>query len=210
MNLLVIGNGAQKDGLYADSSGSDVAIDWINDIHQADKAKKYDGCIDLLFENRAERIGELKSLQAQVMIVNAVVERLDEIGEDFIRINGWPTFLERNVVEAACRHDEVKDKAENIFSFFGKTIEWVPDISGFISARVIAVIINEAYLALEENISDKAGIDTAMKLGTNYPFGPFEWSHKIGLKNVYALLAHLAREQKRYEPAALLIKEAKT
>ena len=36
----------------------------------------------------------------------------------------------------------------------------------------------------------------------------FEWSEKIGLKNVYELLTTLSNINSRYEPAALLKKEA--
>ncbi len=45
----------------------------------------------------------------------------------------------------------------------------------------MAMIINEAWHALAEEVSTKNEIDTAMKLGTNYPYGPFEWAEKIGL-----------------------------
>ena len=41
-----------------------------------------------------------------------------------------------------------------------------------------------AYLALEEHVSTKEEINTAMKLGTNYPFGPFEWANAIGANNI--------------------------
>jgi 3-hydroxybutyryl-CoA dehydrogenase len=47
-----------------------------------------------------------------------------------------------------------------------------------------------------------------MKRGTNYPYGPFEWSRLIGLKNIYELLVTLSGENKRYTPAPLLEKEA--
>ena len=70
------------------------------------------------------------------------------------------------------------------------------------------MIINEAYFALEEGVSTKEEIDTAMKLGTNYPYGPFEWAKKIGLKNIFQLLDKLHKTNLRYEPAALLKKEA--
>jgi 3-hydroxybutyryl-CoA dehydrogenase len=93
---------------------------------------------------------------------------------------------------------------------FNKKIEWVPDIPGFVTARVISMIINEAYFALDENVSSKEEIDTAMKLGTNYPYGPFEWAKAIGLKNVYDLLKHLAELNNRYTPSALLQKEAQS
>ena len=70
------------------------------------------------------------------------------------------------------------------------------------------MIINEAYFTLEEKVSTKEEIDTAMKLGTNYPYGPFEWGQKIGLKKVNELLTTLAETNSRYTPAALLQKEA--
>jgi 3-hydroxybutyryl-CoA dehydrogenase len=69
---------------------------------------------------------------------------------------------------------------------------------------VIAMIINEAYFALGDAISTPAEIDTAMKLGTNYPYGPFEWGEKIGLLQVYQLLAKLAEDNSRYTAAPAL------
>ena len=83
----------------------------------------------------------------------------------------------------------------------GKSWIVCPDIPGFISAGVIAMIINEAYFALQEEVSSKADIDTAMKLGTNYPYGPFEWSEIIGIKNVYTLLCNMSKLDKKYVPA---------
>ena len=78
-----------------------------------------------------------------------------------------------------------------------------------ISARILASIINEAYYTLQEEVSTKNDIDTAMKLGTNYPFGPFEWSERIGLENIYDLLNKLSKADARYAPAAAM-KEAMT
>jgi len=83
----------------------------------------------------------------------------------------------------------------------------VADEPGFIAARIIAMIVNEAYLALEDEVSGKSEIDTAMKLGTNYPFGPFEWSVALGIENISALLEKLNKEDNRYKPADLLMKE---
>ena len=93
-------------------------------------------------------------------------------------------------------------------ALFGKKLEWVTDLPGFLSARVLAAIINEAYLALEEGVSSKPEIDTAMKLGTNYPFGPFEWCEKIGANRIYLLLNEMAVNNQRYLPSSLLKKEA--
>jgi 3-hydroxybutyryl-CoA dehydrogenase len=77
-----------------------------------------------------------------------------------------------------------------------------------VSGKIISMIVNEAYFALEDEVSTKEEIDIAMKSGTNYPYGPFEWSKKIGLNNIYTLLQKLSTTDKRYTPSSLLIKEA--
>ena len=121
------------------------------------------------------------------------------------RINGWATFLSRQVWEIA---GAASGAIESVFKALDIKINFVKDEPGFISARVIAMIINEAYFALEDNVSSKAEIDTAMKLGTNYPFGPFEWCNMIGAENIMALLQQLYLTDSRYKPSQFLIKEA--
>ena len=92
--------------------------------------------------------------------------------------------------------------AAMILKAIGKKYITVNDEPGFVSATVIAMIINEAFFAKAEEVSSEADIDTAMKLGTNYPYGPFEWSKKIGVKNIYALLKKLSATDGRYTPSA--------
>jgi 3-hydroxybutyryl-CoA dehydrogenase len=46
-----------------------------------------------------------------------------------------------------------------------------------------------------------------MKLGTNYPHGPFEWAEMIGTENILALLQKLNVTDSRYRPCELLVKE---
>ena len=55
------------------------------------------------------------------------------------------------------------------------------------------MIVNEAFIALKEDVSTKNEIDTAMKLGTNYPYGPFEWCEKIGREKIRSLLQQLSK-----------------
>jgi 3-hydroxyacyl-CoA dehydrogenase len=61
----------------------------------------------------------------------------------------------------------------------------------YIFARVLGGIINEAMWAVTEDVASQKDIDTAMKLGTNYPHGPLEWAENIGLEKVQRLLAAL-------------------
>ena len=141
------------------------------------------------------------------VFINSVVATLQKnaAAENVIRINGWNSFLKRNSWEVA---GKINDEAAFIIKAMKKNIVPVPDEPGFIAARIIAMIINEAYFAKEENVSTEKEIDIAMKLGTNYPYGPFEWAKIIGIKNIYALLKALNETDSRYKPSILLEQES--
>jgi 3-hydroxybutyryl-CoA dehydrogenase len=208
MKIVVVANTEQKEELIKQAGNSSAELLWLSTTRELAGITAADACIDLLFEQTAERIELLRQVPSAVIIINSVVTTLNESTTGFIRVNGWNTFLKTPVIEAVCHDDTVRKKAEIIFSCLGKKTEWLPDLVGFISPRVVASIINEAYFALEEGVSTKEEIDTAMKLGTNYPYGPFEWCKKIGTVNVFTLLSRLAKDHRRYEPAALLTREA--
>ena len=205
MKVAVIANDLQKEELLAQGLKDDVQVQWLSEVMPVQGVDCY---LDLLFTPSAERTEQLKNLLPATIIVNDILTTLDKLPENFTRINAWQGFLKRSMVEAACTDVTTKPIIETVFKCFNKRTEWVPDTPGFISARVLGMIINEAYFALGEEVSSKEEIDTAMKLGTNYPYGPFEWGNKVGLKNVYDLLLALAKTNPRYEPAPLLKKEA--
>jgi len=207
MLIAVLANEGLKRELMAQGIKEPVQVAWVQEAEELLNHPEADAIIDLLFNNDPERIKLLQQLNSKMIFVNAVILTADQLPENFIRINGWNTFLRRPVAEAATHNKHIKTKAEEILSLFNKKTAWTPDIPGFISARVIAMIINEGYFALQEDVSSKKEIDTAMKLGANYPYGPFEWSEKIGLKNIVDLLMALSETNKRYVPAALLKKE---
>lgn len=142
-------------------------------------------------------------ITSKPVFINSVCATLIEMNApaNVVRINGWNGFLARQTWEISGAIDETVQK---VCAALGKMIIPVPDEPGFISARVIAMIINEAFFALEDNISTREEIDTAMKLGTNYPYGPFEWAALIGEARIFDLLQKLSLQDKRYLPATLL------
>jgi len=52
----------------------------------------------------------------------------------------------------------------------------VDDRIGLVTPRVVCMIINEAYSTILEGTATWEDVDLGMKLGSNYPFGPLEWS----------------------------------
>lgn len=206
MKIVLLANEEQKDELTAQQETVSGLL-WPVAIESLASLGTAEACIDLQFDNSQERIDQLGKLDTTLQIVNSVMRLPEGPARNFVRINGWKTFLNRPIVEAT-GPDSLRSKAEDLFMLFNKKLHWVENITGFISLRVISAIINEAYFALEEKVSSKADIDIAMKLGTNYPFGPFEWSKMIGINNVYQLLNDLSASEERYTPSSLLKIEA--
>ncbi|HEV8514365.1 MAG TPA: 3-hydroxyacyl-CoA dehydrogenase family protein [Cyclobacteriaceae bacterium] len=128
----------------------------------------------------------------------------------FFGFCGMPTFLNRDFLEVSLYSKKDHKKLEKVCKDLNTKFAVVKDQVGLITARIICMIINEAYFAIEENIASSADIDLAMKLGTNYPFGPFEWCEKIGVKNVYELLnaVYESTKDERYKVCELLENEA--
>jgi 3-hydroxybutyryl-CoA dehydrogenase len=80
----------------------------------------------------------------------------------------------------------------------------IADVPGLVVARTIAMLINEAADAVQQGVCDAAGADAAMKLGVNYPAGPFEWLEDWNTQPVTKLLdrldAHYRGERYRVSP----------
>jgi len=208
MQLVVLADEVLKEELLNNGVTEEIDFVWIADEKGFNDHKSADGFIDLLFDGTKQRTELLKGLSAKPVIINSVITTLKELNAPFVRINAWPGFLNRSVVEASGADENRKHLVDKIFSSLNKKTEWVADKPGFITAKIVSMIINEAYFALEQKVSSKTEIDTAMKLGTNYPFGPFEWGKKIGLKNIHRLLGELSKTNFRYLPATELSKEA--
>jgi 3-hydroxybutyryl-CoA dehydrogenase len=141
------------------------------------------------------------------VLINSVSNTLKSTnhGAHVIRLNGWNGLLKRTTWELAGENNDI---IKELSTQLGVRFSFLSDEPGFVSARVLAMIINEAYFAKAENVSTENEIDIALKLGTNYPKGPFEWANEIGLSNVLNLLKTLSLVDARYTPCSLLEKEA--
>jgi len=165
--------------------------------------------LDALFDFSEEELSMDYSREEIPVFKNEVITLLKSLPENYIRINAWPGFINRSIIEMVY-NNEMEEKVKKVMNALQWKFMRVPDIPGMIAARVICMIINEAWFALADKISTKSEIDIAMKLGTNYPYGPFEWGEKIGLAHVLGLLKKLSENDKRYEPCQLLINNFKS
>ena len=102
-----------------------------------------------------------------------------------------PSYLQRSMVEAGL----LGRKSGRGFYDYGAEEQGPAgaktEASEDIALRVISCIVNEAFLALSEGVATAEDIDEAMKLGANYPKGPFEWAQEIGAPKIVRTLDSL-------------------
>jgi 3-hydroxybutyryl-CoA dehydrogenase len=132
------------------------------------------------------------------------------LGANFFGFNGMHGFFNRPLLELTLHPSSDEAWLAATCKKLNTAYEIVADRVGMATPRVICMIINEAYYTVQEGTATRADIDLAMKLGTNYPFGPFEWAQRIGLKNVYRLLEAVYHDthDERYKICPLLKQEA--
>ncbi|MEW2463599.1 3-hydroxyacyl-CoA dehydrogenase [Streptomyces sp. NPDC046994] len=101
-------------------------------------------------------------------------------------------------------------EAIGLFQALGKDVSVIGDAPGMIVARTVARIVDLAHDAVAKGVATEEDIDTAMRLGVNYPLGPFEWSRRLGRSWAYDLLddLHMRDPSGRYAPSLALYRHA--
>lgn len=202
MRIFISANEEQKKELQSLKVNENIELIFNQGLPQDDEYKDFDA---FFIFSESWRSINFDIFENKPVLINSVIETLNQLKlpKNVSRINAWPGFLQREIWEVASNnHPEI----ENVFKSFSHKIIYVKDEPGFVSARVISMIINEAFFALGKEVSTKEEIDLAMKLGTNYPKGPFEWAEKTGVENIYNLLKKLSEKEERYLPAPALKK----
>ncbi len=172
---------------------ADVVFDFVSPM-EPEQLRRYDG-----FEKPIYIDSSLIPLSKSLVNFPGLRDRV--IG--FCGLNG---FVNRELLEVTTLSNTSEALAAESCKALGTEYRLVADQAGMVSPRMVCMIINEAYYTLEEGTATREDIDLAMKLGTNYPWGPFEWGDRIGLKNVVAVLNAAKKEtgDSRYQVCELL------
>ncbi|OHX46709.1 3-hydroxyacyl-CoA dehydrogenase [Cytobacillus oceanisediminis] len=87
----------------------------------------------------------------------------------------------------------------------GKETVVINEFPGFVTSRISALVGNEAFYMVQEGLGSPEEIDKAIKLGLNYPMGPFELGDLVGLDTRLNNLKYLhSKLGEKYRPAPLL------
>ncbi|MFF3288671.1 3-hydroxyacyl-CoA dehydrogenase [Streptomyces sp. NPDC003023] len=105
---------------------------------------------------------------------------------------------------------ETLAQATGLFQALGKQVSVIPDVPGMIVARTVAMLIDIAADAAAKRVVTEADIDTAMRLGVNYPRGPVEWRRSLPAAWAHDLLENLDERcpTGRYAPSLALFQRS--
>jgi 3-hydroxybutyryl-CoA dehydrogenase len=198
-------------------------------IHLEEEPEKLVGC-DLVIETITEdmdskkrvfaRLGELLGPET-VIASNTSTLSLTElagvtrhpervIGMHFV----YPT-IHADVVEIIRGLQTSDETFEKTKRFVEEVIEkkgvMVYESPGFVTTRLICLLINEALRLLEEGVASAEDIDDAMRIGYRFEHGPLEMADRFGLDAVLAALKRMFREygELKYRPSILLRKKVR-
>ncbi|MFH1196048.1 MAG: 3-hydroxyacyl-CoA dehydrogenase NAD-binding domain-containing protein [bacterium] len=194
-------------------------IKWSLDLNEVKEC-------DLIIEAVAENF-QLKRL---------IFKKLDEVAKpDTVLISNTSTLSLTKIAEVTNRKDkiigmhflnpvpkipvvelvralETSNKTVEIVKGFaariGKTPVEVYEYPGFVTTRAIVPLLNEAMHILLEGVASAEDIDTAMKLGYDFKFGPLEMADNMGLDEVLTWMEQLWNTlgEPRYRPCPILRK----
>ena len=215
MKVLVRGN--HEDIVEFSSKFNELKFDTDEEYSTGLDLFLYDVIFDFLIDDSPDNLDMYADESDMVLFVNVVKSSLLEYSSyldhnfqfTMVGFNGLPTFFDRSILELTT----LQAKENLIIHQLSKQLKFdyiiIDDRVGMVTPRVICMIINEAYYTVQDGTAERQAIDHAMKLGTNYPYGPFEWATRIGIQHVYELLEALYNDthDERYKICPLLKKD---
>lgn len=126
------------------------------------------------------------------------------IGMHFM--NPVPVMKLVEIIRGLATSDEIYQAIKDESLALNKVPVEVRDVPGFISNRVLQVMINEAIYSLYEGVASVEDIDAVLKLGMNHPMGPLQLADFIGLDTVLAIMETMYEGYAdcKYRPCPLL------
>lgn len=137
--------------------------------------------------------------------IAAMTKRPEQvIGMHFM--NPVPVMKLVEIIRGIATSDETFATIQEESRALHKTPVEVRDVPGFISNRVLQIMINEAIYCLYEGVASVEDIDTVLKLGMNHPMGPLQLADFIGLDTVLAIMETMYEGYAdcKYRPCPLL------
>ncbi|KQU28490.1 MULTISPECIES: 3-hydroxyacyl-CoA dehydrogenase NAD-binding domain-containing protein [unclassified Rhodococcus (in: high G+C Gram-positive bacteria)] len=148
--------------------------------------------ITVTYEESARDAPAELVLDAAVVVLTrgrtARSESAERDGVPVVVLDRCLSFADATGIAVASSHEYSLPTVAAVLHLAGITAHPVSDVPGLVLARTLAVVANEAWETTMQGVASPDAIDTAMKLGTNYPAGPFEWTRTWSRSAVLELL----------------------
>ena len=150
------------------------------------------------------------SASTPVLSITELAAELDH-PENMLGLHFLPPVLGTKLVEIVrgyATSDHTYETGKMFVKTIGKTSVEVFESPGFVTARIIFPMINEALHVLLEGVANAEDIDKAIKLGFNLETGPLELADRIGLDRILMSMNHLFKETGdiKFRPCPLIKK----
>ncbi len=142
-----------------------------------------------------------------ITLLAAKTQRADRfIGMHFF--NPVPVMKLIEIIRGLNTSDATCAAAKEIATRLDKTPIEVNDAPGFVSNRILMLMINEAIYTMMEGVAGAESIDQVFRLGMAHPMGPLTLADFIGLDVCLDILhvLHSGLGDDKYRPCPLLVK----
>ena len=188
------------------------------DVKEA--ARNADYVIEAVFERAEVKLPILKQLEEAcpkqtilasntsgipIGLLASATNRPDKvIGTHFM--NPVPLMRGVEIVKSLLTSEETLKVTLDFVSSLGKETVVVKDSPGFVTNRIMTLVLNEGAKLLEENLANIEDMDKIIRLSFNWPMGPFELADLVGIDVTVDLLEGIYQQTgwERYKPAPLL------
>ena len=116
----------------------------------------------------------------------------------------------RVLMTTPATHAKFRDAAAGLFAADGARVSVLRDSAGFVSQRVVAMIVAVGTEIAQQRIASPGDIDAAVRIGLGYPAGPLSMGDRLGAARVLEILEgiHRVTADPRYRPGLWLRRRA--
>jgi 3-hydroxybutyryl-CoA dehydrogenase len=194
-------------------------IKWETSLDRINQTDLIIEAVDEIFDLKIAVFKELdeKANKETIFVSNTSTLSLTKIAESTKRqnkiigmhfLNPVPKIPLVELVKCLYTSNETVEIVKSFAARIGKTPVEVYEYPGFVTTRAIVPLLNEAMYILLEGVATAKDIDTAMKLGYNFQYGPLEMADMMGLDEVLAWMETLWKTlgEPRYRACPILRK----
>lgn len=147
---------------------------------------------------------------ASAMAARLGLDATRAIALDTLFAFGWRRCKLRSLMSTVTTSAVMQRAACRLFSLDGASIALLNDSPGFVTQRVLAMIVAIACDMAQQAVGSPQDIDDAVRIGLGYPAGPLSIGDALGPARIHAVLKamHACTGDPRYRPSVWLRRRA--